>query len=223
MDLPKFVSFLWSQSLHLTRLGDLPDPYEGRFPPHMMPGVDQEYTRTERLCGRDPGDDPRFAESMTRHVLATVYVNCWCCSAHESEALWRIYGHPSGIAITTTFSRLKQALPDSHYVGCVTYLDYEREVLSEGNFFNLAMHKRTFFAHEHEVRVATAVMPVDFTRPPNLKGQTPPFLTQPMPFETFDGVLVSPYAPPWFVAVVAELVRRYECPIPVRISAMSGR
>lgn len=220
IDIPKLLDFLRTSSIHMTKLGNLHDPYEGRYPHHMLARVNAEYIRTERLCGRDPGDDAKFAEIVVEHVRSVVYVNCWCCAEVESEALWRIYSHAHGVAITTTFAKLAQSLPGDFFIGVVEYLDYERDELSSDNYFNLAMHKRSFFQHEREVRVVKQIAPVDFTQPPSAPGNTPSFLTAPVSFDAFSDIRVSPYAPSWFEPLVRDIVQRYDCPIPVVRSDM---
>lgn len=218
VDLPKLVSFLMTRSLHFTKISDLPDAFEGTLPAHTRPAIDLEYTRWERLAGRDPGPDPRFAESMGDWVRQTTYVNCWCCQPHESEALWKLYNYPSGVAIRTTFAKLEAALSDHCYLGTVTYLDYSTEAPPADNFYNLAMHKRVQFRHEHEVRAVYTAMPLPVIemRPP----RTPPFMTFPIDMAAVDAVVLSPYAPRWFLPLVEDLFRKYRCDAPVLRSSM---
>jgi hypothetical protein len=221
IDLPKLVSFLMTRSIHLTRLTDLSDNFEGRLPPHAVTAVNGEFDRTERLCDREPEPDPWYADAIVRWARESTYVNCWCCHPHESDALWRIYNYPCGVAICTTFSKLAAALPDACSIGLVRYLDYEREAPSTDNFFNLAMHKRAFFAYEHEVRVAATVTPFRQLNLPEQPPSTPPFLTYAIPFDAFEQIVLSPYAPTWFLPLVVDLLRRYECLIPIKQSSMT--
>ena len=219
MNLPKLLAFLASPGLHCTRLKDLEDPFEGRYPKHALKTINSEYARMERKCGRDPGPNPHFGENTTIWVRESVYVNCWCCHNHESEALWRIYAHPDGVALTTTFRRLKEALPEDHYVGKVRYLDYAEDSPSPDNTFNLAITKRTNYAHEHEVRVVRSIAPVHLVFP-ELPDETPPFLTTPISFGVFDTIYTSPFVPAWQHRLVQDLLRRYGCPIKLERSRM---
>jgi hypothetical protein len=221
ISIPKLLSFCWDSSLYFCRLTDLQDPFEGRLPKHAIPAVDEEHIRTERLCGRDPSGSPSFARVLTDWTRNSILVNCWCMHEHESEALWRIYGHSDGVAIRTTYSKLAAALPDAFYMGMVRYIDYSRDSPDASNLFNLAMCKRAPFEYEHEVRIVQQTLPRYKSIEAMLGHLPPPFLTQPVPFSAFDAIVLSPYAPPWLYAVVKELVRRYECPLPVERSSMT--
>lgn len=218
VDLPKLTSFLWTRSLHLSRLSDLPDKYEGHLPAHAIRRVNEEFAAMERLCGREPHPPIEYAQEAVDWVRASVYVNCWCCHPHESEALWRLYTLPSGAAISTTFSKLANALPPECHIGCVRYLDYDADAPDADNFYNLAAHKRVFFSHEREVRVASVVPRM--RRQPEQPPSTPPFMTYPVEFAAFDAIYMSPYSPDWFFPLVADLLKRYDCSIPLLRSRM---
>jgi hypothetical protein len=220
MSITKLIDFLRTQSLFLPRLDKLEDPYEGQFPKRVVEKVNTEYKQLEQACGRDPGKEPQFAEMIVRHTRTAVYVNCWCSNVVESEALWRIYGYPDSVALTTSFSSLAGCLPDSVYIGEVKYMDYEKHEISPDNMFNIVMHKRSFFAHEREVRVVTQLAPNNLSRPSEAPGGTPSFLTVPVPFAAFEEIRLSPYAQGWLEPLLKDLVQRFNCPIPVVRSAM---
>lgn len=157
---------------------------------------------------------------MGHWVRQNTYVNCWCCHPHESEALWRLYNFPSGVAIRTTFAKLEAALPTHCYLGTVTYLDYSTQVPPTDNFYNLAMHKRVQFSHEHEVRAVYTAMPVQET--PSESPRTPPYMTFPIEMTAVEAIVLSPYAPRWFLPLVEDLLRKYRCDTPVRRSSMDA-
>lgn len=222
MDIPKLVSFLMTRSLTLCRLSDLPDPFEGRFPDHVVPEVDLDYSKTEQACGRETPAGWSFAGTMSDWVRYTTYVNCWCCHEFESEALWRLFAHPSGVALTTRYSKLAAALTEDCYFGCVQYLDYEKAAPPPDNTYNLAIHKRTFFSHEHEARIVRTVFPKGY---PDSCDLTAGASTIPLPiaFDAFEAVYVSPYSSPWVAEVVQDLLKRYGCSLPMRRSSMSPK
>lgn len=227
MDLPRFVSLLATRSLYLCRIGVLPDAYEGKLPARiskLLAEQELELARKREVAGM-PSPPPRedLGGVMSKLVRAMVFVNCWCKQEHESEALWRIYGHPTGVAITTRYSRLAASLPNDHFLGCVRYIDYEDGEVSPNNIFNLAMHKRSFFSHENEVRIvwpdfsAASKVIVEGPEGPNWKaGVTVPF----EPNEVVDRIRVSPYAAPWFFDCVRMLVERFGCTTEVAWSRM---
>ena len=59
-------------------------------------------------------------------------MTCWHENSSESEALWRLYCPPrsAGLAIQTTFTRLRDALPDGEVIrfGCVNYIDFQETI-----------------------------------------------------------------------------------------------
>lgn len=63
-------------------------------------------------------------------------------------------------------------------------------------------------------------MPLRLLNLPEQPPSSPPFLTYPIPFDAFEEIVLSPYAPNWFLPLVRDLLHRYECPIPVRQSSM---
>lgn len=218
MDLPRLVSLLATRALTLCRVGSLPDPFEGHLPPAACRSLDEEELALAKRVEQgghftyDPelGLGPRFSQ----FVRSAVYVNCWCMHAVESEALWRIYGHPTGIALTARYSRLVQALPSDCFAGCIKYIDYETDPFPSGNLYHLAMHKRSFFSHEHEVRIATM-------RPNLPNHDAPEVVSIGIDIDsTFDWIVVSPYAPQWFFEAVRALLDRFECKVSPRWSRM---
>lgn len=102
----------------------------------------------------------RFTEAMPRYT----FINCWSLGEYESAALWRMYVPPEGgVAIRSTFRRLIKCLLPSEedkdpgmgntvFMGRVHYIDYERDLIPEGNSFWPFVHKRRSFEFEQEVR-----------------------------------------------------------------------
>lgn len=85
--------------------------------------------------------------------------NCWFQGSPESDAMWRLYAHQTGVAITTSVARLKEAklrckLPTNLVsqtklaLAEVTYCDD-----TECGDREPWLLKRTAFAHEKEVRL----------------------------------------------------------------------
>lgn len=157
-------------------------------------------------------DGPWVVEQLTalraqrlahRH---STYLSCWRQGC-ESEAMWRLYCGPhEGVAMVTTFGKLKASLTDpAARLGAVQYLDYSRDTLPSDNPYEPIMHKRIAFEHEKEVRVALiTVMPPEAAGPAGGLGSS----GREMPWDVetvLDRVVVSPYAPEWYLDVVREV------------------
>lgn len=54
------------------------------------------------------------------------FSSCWRASDDESEAMWQRYC-PSGqgVAIQTTYAKLRDSLPDHTHIGLVSYIDHD--------------------------------------------------------------------------------------------------
>lgn len=200
MDLPKFIWLLKSSRLYMSRLDRLGDPYEGSLTSKTIEGID--------LFLRQRGAKENWSgmSKFYRQNQATTYVSCWHMNEQESEAMWRLYcGDAHGVAIRTTYDHLVGAIETEHeiYVGCVKYIDYEREWFPDANAFHPVMNKRLAFEHEREVRLVTS---------PSRFRASPPDPTPEGLFVSWDSdvrverLFVDPYAPAYFFHAVESVV-----------------
>lgn len=230
MNLAKFLALLKTRSLFLARADHLGDSFEGakgllsrkptwdafylaffRRAIATAPGVDASTLSEEKI----EAEAQRLLEDLSQggsRERERTFVSCWHESAHESEALWHRYGGADGqaIAIHTTARRLTLALGDDpdFEIGRVRYLDMAKEFAGPNDFL---FCKRVSFEHEREVRVVRRVFPQ-----PVLHA-----LSVPVDLETLvESIVVSPLSAPWFVDVVTEAGRRFDCHAPIRRSTL---
>lgn len=145
--------------------------------------------------------------------------------------MWRLYMRDHGIAIVTSYERMKVAIQgdDDVFVGFVTYVDYDNDWIAEGNMFSPFMHKRRSFEHEREVRgiivrmpsipnpVSEGEMMLDPSYvPPNGLAVTTDIA------QLVEVVRVAPEAPAWFAEAVKDLTQRYGYDFPVQQSELGG-
>ncbi len=200
MDLAKFVWLLKEKRLFMSRLDQLADRYEGSLTAKTIEGIDEFL--------RQHGSTDGWAQmsELYRANQTTTFVCCWHANEQESEAMWRLYcGAAHGVAIQTTYQHLIGAIEREHeiYLGCVTYIDYEREWFPDANAFRPVMHKRLSFEHEREVRLVAS--------PSKFRASHP----EPAPHALYipwdsdarvERVLVDPYAPAYFFDAVEAVV-----------------
>lgn len=199
MDLAKFVWLLKEKRLFMSRLDRLADPYEGSLTAKTIEGID---TFLRQHGSKDGWNE---LSQMYRRNQATTYVCCWHASEQESEAMWRLYCGSRGVAIQTTYQTLVGAIEHEHeiYVGCVKYIDYEREWFPDANAFHPIMHKRLAFAHEREVRLVSS--PSEFRAPS--ADAVPESVSIPWdPSTHVDRIYIDPYAPEYFFDAVKTIV-----------------
>lgn len=195
MTLPKFLSLMDSSSLYFTRADRLGDPFEGT--------ITQQTVMLRNLLY------PSVAPAMTglaQAIRKTMFVSCWQESEYETAGMWRQYcDEREGIAIQTTFDLLWNSLPDPGiHIGRVSYINYETDIIPDGNAFYPILHKRLAYADEHEIRAIVSEHEINFG--------TEECLTAP---KHHDGLLkkidlnllvqkvyVAPSASSWFVEVV---------------------
>jgi len=170
VSLAKFVSMLKSRAIFFSRADRLGDPHEGAVSP-----LDNEEwaAALERLLEGIADHEEAIAELSTVRERARrwVYVNSWFASHTESAAMWDLYAAGGeGVAVQTTFGRLKSALNASEqivFAGRVSYVDYQSAAIHDPEAVAPFFYKREAFAHEQEVRAAI------FELPPSQDGGFP--------------------------------------------------
>lgn len=224
MDFTKLISLLESNALYFVRTDKFEDPYEGTWP---RANVDAMRFAGTNMVQTDPtatvsGDE---VVSMFTGLRKFMAVNCWHMNEHESAAMWRLYLKTNeGIAVQTTYSRLRDSIIDQQkvWIGKVEYVDYESAKLDQANALTAIVHKRLSFEHEREIRAVAFVLPEtdeSFTDAHLAAG-----LSVKVDLPTLiERIYVAPDAPGWFVKLVELVVNRYGLKSPVVQSGLYTR
>lgn len=166
IDFTKFASLLDKSALFFAPAKQLGDPFEGSytkldldFRRYSFPdflefrkrrGYEDELGKNEFLQGIS-----LFNEYLTNIIC----INSWHINKSESAAMWKIYLKSNeGIAIQSTYDRLKSSLKDEEhdvYIGKVAYVDYNKHMMSKVSIYDPFLHKRRSFEYEHELRAIT--------------------------------------------------------------------
>ena len=131
--------------------------------------------------------------------------------------MWKIYaGHNEGIAIKTDFASLAASFigDEPIYIGEVTYIDYNVDVIPDELVLQALLYKRNHFEHEREVRVVKE--PKDQSNLP-AKGEYSPVDLSLL----IQDVIVSPLSPDWFTALVQSVANKYALQVNVKPSAFT--
>ena len=206
MDFTKFVSLLETSSLYLVRADQLGDPFEGSYP---EPNV---ATRPHRY-------PEEFVEKISSGLLTAremIFISCWHESATESAAMWKLYSREQdGVAVRTDCQSLWESLMDTDntYIGRVSYIDYGRAIINEGNLFDPYLYKRHEFEHEREVRIVRLVPGSNPTH--GIYHQVDLSML-------VKSIIVAPYAEDWFADLVRGVAARYELADHVTRSSLAG-
>ena len=152
----KFAWLLENERIYLPSLANLEaDPFEGS-----LPSMDV-VQRAEFLKGIGRQDLEQYYSKRIEHMRRSTYVSCWCLAETESNAMWRQYcGNDEGVAIRTKYRTLDALLHDKwRIIGLVTYLDYDTDVIPDGNVRRPFMYKRKEYESEKEVRLVEGYDP----------------------------------------------------------------
>ena len=155
-----------------------------------------------------------------------IAVNCWHRSDYESAAMWSLYAHePGGIAVKTNLASLAVSFTDPAdiYIGEVNYVDYNNTFIPEANVYSAYLHKRKSFEHEREVRAVMMQLPSDSeTIHPELPEVWEVGRNCSVDIATLvHEIVVSPFAPQWFIELVQSVVAKYNLQAPVVRSSLA--
>lgn len=216
----KYLHFITSKSLFLSRVDLLGDPFEGSLNKFTWEALEKAEEIDPTLA--PDGTAVNFLPSLRtafRNARFGTYVNCWHMNNFESEAMWRLYGRDSqAIALRCKYSELARNLSKECFIGCVSYKDYGKEIIPSGNIFYPALHKRASFDFEREIRIVR--MLEGWAEPSFDANKAPKGLLEVLDFNTFDfDILVSPLAPDWYIEMLHEISEKFG--VDKRISSSS--
>lgn len=228
MDFTKLISLLDTGALFLSRADKLGDPFEGSLPHINVATRIAQYAQISPQSIESILQQAEQRGLINEQLRRSVAVNCWHMNSHESAAMWKLYlKSDEGIAIQSSFRRLRDSIQEESdvYVGCVKYIDYDREWFSMDNIFNPFVYKRKSFEHERELRV---VAPVLVPAEPGGTAFSKPSMEHGINIKVnlhslVDNVYVAPGTPSWFKDLVASAIERYGFSFSVHQSKLSDK
>jgi hypothetical protein len=220
MDFAKFTAMLQQRGLYLSRADRFDDRFEGATGlAARQTNWDEHYLgHFRKLIVTPPAGYPvpeytaeQIEAEANRLLKSTklvaleprkLLVSCWHGNETEAEALWRLYSPQgtAGVAIKSTAGKLWDACAryDGAIVGRVHYVDFRRSFASIQN--ERIFQKRSSLSHEQEVRI---VLPNERQLPVDGK-----ILTCDLE-KLVSEVVISPFAPSWFLKVISDVLSRY--------------
>ena len=207
IDFSKYVSMLDKSSLYFVRADKLNDPFEGSFTNANVKHRPQVYA--------DTGIPPEGMAQIFGFFKATrafTTINSWHMNDFESTAMWKLYAN-QGIGILSTFKRLKDSFRNVEqdiFIGKVTYVDWDKYYIPEGNTFFPYVHKRKSFEYEQELRAIYAKLPqnekgIDVSKPVWENG-----LEIQVDLNILvDKIYLSPLTPNWIYDLIKSITKKY--------------
>ena len=227
MSFPSFVSFL-KNGIFVPQAAKFSDKWEGLLP---LSKINEEHHRNYR---------------KDRDLVAPwTYISCWHSSAHESFAMWKIYGRVSeAVSIDTTIEKLQEAYaacyPDTlAYLSDVEYIDSNSpekvalpksvrriceppSAVSGGEYFLVLLSyylKHVGYDYEKEVRLVV----LDESFDPEKENRNDGLYIDRTKIDGFlTGVRIFPGAPEWFRDVVNDMLEKYGHKVSVSESILNG-
>lgn len=140
--------------------------------------------------------------------------------------MWRCYtSRPEAVSIRTTFSALRECLPNYVEMGMVRYIDYSTERLPTMNMFEYIMHKDAYYSFEREARAvafppAVEALGAGHFRENHYEMEASPGVLVYAPTvdltRVIQGVVLHPEIPSEYEAKVIELCATHGLPHPER-------
>tara|TARA_R110002051_G_scaffold312794_1_gene388260 strand:+ start:198 stop:1061 length:864 start_codon:yes stop_codon:yes gene_type:complete len=176
LDLHKFLSFIISKSIHLTRLDKFEDKREGISPIHLL------YQNHKKELDNHPmfekirtymtidtlGGKMNKIEDELKKIQRFNYASCWVIGKKQTEsvAMWNLYSDPKSLAIRIKYSDFKKNTLENGYktngmdkeliCSPVNYLNFQdKKNIAEytNNLLDSVFLKDISFKHENEFRI----------------------------------------------------------------------
>jgi hypothetical protein len=147
LDLSKFLDFLISKKMFLSRSDKFEDQFEGTF-------SEPSFEEIKLLLK----NNPQYLDNY-KAKRENIVISSWHANAHESFAMWQIFTRNNeGLAIQSTIGKLRESIKEQErninlIIGEVNYIDYKKDYIPfKDNYFPY-LYKRKSFQYEHKVRL----------------------------------------------------------------------
>ena len=239
-DLSKFIHFLLSKKLYLTRIDKFQDKYEGELPlEDYLKNMHELLERLSFVNDLKREDMWSFLEIQNK---LPIFASCWHLNPIENFAMWKIYlSTNEGVAIKTKIGDLISSIknPTGLIYGKVNYLDFEKESISqycnrmkEMGIRKLPLpcfFKRSYYSYENEFRVGE-IITANYQSGETYRKDIECLLkTAPksreynIALETLDyEIYISPFSSDWFYYTIEKLLKALNIKIKIHTSKITN-
>ena len=230
MDVPSFMALITNNNLTFVRADLFEDRFEGVLPKKTSQMLDL----SAQIQIKEGKLNPSYENlsSIINSDRTSTFMNCWTMENHEMVHMWKIYSKENGIAIKTTYSKLKQAFEtqETIYPTIINYIDFENDVVDwQSNMMTAYTLKRNEYKSEKEFRLLLSnPREVEDQFIGKFKGKKPheinflrrslyqkyPIINCPIDSnELIQSIQISPYAPKWYLKLIKDIVKKYNLKI----------
>jgi hypothetical protein len=232
IDVVKLLSLLSKNSLFFCRLDKLEDQFEGTVAKRNYEYRIGWYKETNYLMDKPLTNNEIVAqvEEMYEYDKKVKEVYCICCwnkADKESAALWKIYSDfGKGIMIKSSVNNLIAAFketPEEIRISEVKYLDYNKDLMKDGNTFFPLIHKQNAYDYEGEIRLIHSVdfpqigKTFDWSKEEIQEGK---LLCVDLNL-LIDEIIIGPFSPKWMIDLIVDLTEKYGLKKPITKSKLS--
>lgn len=223
MDIPAFIYLLTKESLVFVRADLFEDKFEGTLPKLTARMIDED-SRQKINEGKLDKIYWNFSEILNKDNKS-MYINCWCKENFEMIHMWKIYSKEYGIAIQTTYEKLKESITTKEdvYPTEINYIDYENDIIdwqnntmtsytikrkeykSESEFRMLISHPRLVEDQLLHLKTHDEISPVR----KKLYQNTPIIHCEVDINILITKIHISPYAPKWYKEFIIDIIAKY--------------
>jgi len=172
------------------------------------------------MTPEEAANDKRLFDKYYKEKRKQYAVNCWHMNDYESASMWSLYAKEGpGMAIRSTYSRLKNAFKESPiviHIGKITYVDFFKDLTSWGNGFIPLLIKGKSYEHERELRA------VIWTWEEENKKYCEPFedgIRVKINLDTLvESIFIAPFTPKWIRNLVKDLMEKFKICKPLHYS-----
>ena len=219
MDLTKFVSLLFKKALFFCRVDKLEDQFEGTTSKVNFDLRVRQQTIMNKQFNWSLSNDEILKRvknlyEFEKKQKALNCVNCWNKKDNESAALWKIYSDFSkGIMIKSSIGRLIRALEIAKKdvsLSEIRYIDYDVDIMPDGNSSFPFLHKQKAYSYEDEVRLIYNIIPeegleYDWAIEEVQEG----IYIEVDLAELIDEIVIGPYSPKWYTNIIQDIASKY--------------
>lgn len=234
LDLTKFLSLLYKQSLFFCRLDKLEDQFEGTTAKKNYQWRIESWKALRKLnLAKTPLTDDEILIKVEEHyeferkLKAINCISCWNKKSIESAALWKIYSDfGKGILIKSSVLNVEKALQicsEKIRISEVKYIDYDNDLMPDGNSTFPIIHKNDAYSYEDEVRLIYEIIPefgwvYDWTKEENQSGK---YIQVDLNL-LIDEIVIGPFSPSWLYDMILDLAKKYNIDKPIKKSKLSS-
>ena len=226
MDIPSFISLIQDQKIVFNKAKLFEDKNEGKLPLKVRKDFEEvmDTLYKEKILIKP------ISYSILEDVVKVSYVCCWSISNHEIVHMWKIYAKENGIAIKTSYNKLKESLKKERVEDItpllINYIDYNEAktplIPHAAAYLSI---KREEYKYENEFRLV-------ITRPKHIENMITSEQKEKSSDEQtaireeiynkydiikcdidltnfIDEIRISPFAPSWYKDIIKNLLVSY--------------